>query len=258
MPTGLPTSRWGPVHASHTGTVLTPIVLRTSDPDQGPGPTGVYTDPTRIEAGEVVTISADGTTIATSFPGTRSASLSTTGGTFTATMFAIGRDSYVIPHAGTVVSGPVTLTARATANNSTIGLGVGDFGPLLPAGSRPVSGTVLSEQLSGNSVISIAAQSVVLYDRDGVRDSNPGEEWLGRLSPFSGKEVLVTVQFRDGSFATVRGVQRTIFGPYGLGTRTTALESVALAGRSVSDVTRVLSSVDADHSLNWSELGFVG
>ena len=167
-----------------SGTVLTPVVLRTVDPDQGPWPTGPYTDPTSIAVGESVTISVNGTDVATSFPGSRPVGLTTTGGNFTGTVFAVGRDSYVIPRRGTVVSGPVTLTARATANNSTLGIGIVDWGPLLPAGVRPVTGTVLSESLSYSTVRSIAARSVALYDRDGIRGTNPGEEWLGTLSPY--------------------------------------------------------------------------
>ncbi len=240
------------------GTVLTPVILRTADPDQGPFPTGAYTDPTRIDVGEEITISVDGTTIATTFPGTRPVGLSTTGGNFSGTVFTIGGDSYVIPFRGTVVSGPVTLTARATSNDFTGGFNAGDFGPLLPAGAQPVTGTVLSESLSFSTVTSIATRNAVLYDSDGIRGTNQGEEWLGTASPFQGQEVLVTVQFDKRSFATARGVQRTVLGPYGLGTRTTVLETSALGGRSLGDIDRIVSSVATDHALNWLDLGFAG
>ncbi len=235
------------------GTVLTPVVLRTADPDAGPVSPGLYFDPTNITGGEQITISVDGTTIATTFPGSRPVALSTTGGTFGGTVFAVGRDSYLIPRRGVVVSGPVTLTARATANKTTGGFNVWDFGPLLPAGVPPVSGTVLSESFG-----SIGTLSAVLYDRDGVPGTNPGEEWLGTSRPFQGREVLVTVQFDDGSFATLRGLQQTVYGPYASGTRTTVLETAALGGRSLGDITRVLSSAATDHDLDWADLGFAG
>ncbi len=240
------------------GTVLTPVVLRTADPDAGPLSSGAYFDPTNINVGEQITIAVDGTTIATTFPGSRPVGVSTTGGNFGGTVFAVGRDSYLLPRRGVVVSGPVTLTARATASNSTGGFNVWDFGPLLPAGVQPVTGAVLSESTSASTTTSIAVSDVVLYDRDGVPGTNPGEEWLGTSRPFQGQEVLVTVQFGDGSFATVRGLQQTVYGPYGLGTRTTALEAAALGGRNLRDITRVVASVATAHDLTWSDLGFAG
>lgn len=238
-----------------TGTVLTPVVLRTVDPDEGPRSTGSYTDPTRLSVGEQVTISVDGTRVATTFPGSRPVGLSTAGGSFVGTVFTAGRDSYVIPRRGTVVSGPVTLTASATANNFTGQLNASDFGPLLPVAQR-VIGTVLYESSTLPGIAT--AGSAGLYDSDGIRGTNPGEEWLGAESPFQGQEVLVTVQFDDGSFATVRGLQRTIFRSYGSRSSTTLLETAALGGRSLGDVDRIVSSVATDHDLNWADLGFAG
>lgn len=264
-------------NAIPAGRTLTPVRLTTADPTSSEGDAFLLSAATasfRVGGttvpgtpAEQVTFRIDGTSVSTTVPDMRGASLQTDGGAIPVVVFTAGGATYAIARASTA---NVTRTvARSTVNSSTVGSLITYQYGLLPVGTQPQVGTAFSTQQYGSDVLGAGTTRHTVLDADGVRRNADafGEELVavgepratyGGLIGTNGDEVLATVTLRSGATVTVPGLRYVINGPYGEVRKSWFFDRAALAaaGATVADVTAVVSSAPTDHSLTWQELGF--
>ncbi len=248
----------GPSGTISAGTQLTKATLTSIDyVDSGVANDGSFWTP-----GEPISLRINGTQISSTAPTGYATLVNTNAGSFTAIAFVVGNDTYLLPLNGTTITGATNITSSSVLNGP--GQAISNFNlsnyALVPENADTYTGQAFSQEMFGSQFLGGSVQNLTLRDADGIRgnaDSAAEEVIRGFFQP-NAREVVATVQLKNGQFIAVNAVESLVHYSYGSSYATYLFDENALAaqGSTVADVARVVSSAATDHNLNWEELGF--
>jgi Ca2+-binding RTX toxin-like protein len=249
----------GPGGMLTAGTSLTRAMLTTIDFVDP----GVSNDGSFFSAGEAISFRVNGVQITSTNPISYATTVRTNAGTFTAIAFVIGNDTYLLPETGSNLTGVTSIIANSTLNQA--GAALTSISPqsygLFPENADTYTGQAFSQEFFGTDFLIGSTVSLTLRDADGIRgnaDSSAEEVITGGFYLEHSREVLATVQLKNGQILTLNALENDLNLSYGSSRETYLLDETALAaqGKTIADVARVVSAAATDHNLNWATLGF--
>jgi hypothetical protein len=224
---------------------------------------GVANDGSVFAAGEAVSFRVNGIQISAVTPTSYATLVNTNAGTFAALAFVVGNDTYLLPVTGSNLSGVTGIVANSTLNQAPTAvqsISPASYG-LFPENADVYTGQAFSQEFFGTSFLSSNTVNLTLYDADNIRGNadSAGEEVItGGFNLAVAREVVATLQLKNGQFLAVNAVESNLNLGYGSSRATYLFDEAALAaqGKTVADVARVISTAATDHNLNWENPGF--
>lgn len=259
------------------GTLVTPVSLRTEDPDDGAITVGgslmSYSDGINLSTGEAVDVYADEQLITRSGPTLYRVQFETDQGAIPGAVFSDGADAYFLPRTESPVADVDHLVADSTVRGNPVdSLSTYNYS-LLPIGSHAIPGFAFEQYSQLGTSFGGGVRPYVVYDADGVRGTtdslgeellltvypgSDGSPYLGGYTRLKETEILAQVRFIQGDTGAVLGVYHYSQGFYGAVTQTFVFDEAGLAalGHGIEDVAGVTGLTGVNHDLTWAQLGF--